>query len=340
LVMRHAVENGYGTTQSIAFFDVQESEQQSRDRTLEELTCLVSERVRYEVGTIDLGQFGDPERADVKIMLEKLDAHRVDAGVDVFALPTYTVKTEEKIFAGSWSMAGKFEGDSFQTPSIVEAWLALSEFSSTSPMEPRPQMLDGKMIGSRVFNLKEIDVQLARRSYQFNAEVNGAKLDGKFRANDLRDLRVGRDTEIVTPVYNKAVMGSIMRAVEAALDVASRVASKPDGQLAGTRFLRPTIAYLVQIAHGISPAFRAEIHDIMRDRATRNLSYDESVRMRAMLAQRYFAVFADAFAMYVFFEVQGYFSGNKGYTLNLDSLLADPEVMRTFLDIKTDRLDS
>jgi len=316
----HAVENDVGLTPGVRVFDIVDPTTEDVDSIVRDVLCLKSERVNYLLGKRVLGQ--DKKLDDVD-------------GTGYMCVPHYYVETSERAFSGGFALAGKFDSQYFITTSRAEAFFAMEEWKSSASLEDRPQMLTKDALNGRIVNfVVESELATLSKRLSFSATFHGVGASGSIRAHELGSMRHSDKTFLVIPQFNRSVVQGVGAAIGACFTIVEQIRRSVDGSAAGLladSLRRVAAQRVLEIARALSPGFRAEVHSALIERVVRGMDYNESVRMRAQLAQRSFAGYADAFALHLFLAIQGITSSAW------DELLRDTAVHQLFFELGSDR---
>jgi len=254
----------------------------------------------------------------------------------------YTIKTSERDL--SWGLSGRFDGGTYLTGSVAEAFLVMDEMVPSSTIEAKPQLYTAAAFNTRIVNFDPVSVISVDKRFTFSVEVNDAKVHGAFRPSDLGSMKSNPHTSLVVPVYNWDVFTTVAQTFEAMLDVTFRMkaqADKPDaypdytGGTALAAYLQRRIAKdVLDYAQLLAPAFRAEVHRGMMSRATLTMTMEESLRLRAKLAQRAFGAYADVVALSLFMDIQGMSGQENSFWKRITG---DQVMAQTYFEIESDR---
>jgi len=266
----------------------------------------------------------------------------------------YSIPTTERDL--SWGLSGRFDGASFFTSSVAEAYLALDELSPQSAIEAKPQLYTAAAFNTRVINFDERSIRKVNTRFAFNVVVNNTKIHGSFRPADLGSMKANPHVSLVVPTYNAQVFDAVAATFNTMLDVCrglAKAAADPErypdyvGGANLPAFLERRVARdVLGYAQKISPAFRSEIHRGVMARATFDMTMDQSIQMRARLAQKAFGAYADVLALSLFIEMQGMGStttetddDDKARTTRSfwKDIISDDTMAQVYFETETDR---
>lgn len=225
--------------------------------------------------------------------------------------------------------SGSIIGSRFFTSDPVEYFLCVEEFSPKQTVSVPAQLIRRSAMNARIVGYDEDDFvnETVRGGYKIDAL--GVVVSGKIRMKELTSIRMGELAKLVVPFHNSEVYSAVEAVITAAYEIAKAIKDVPVQR----RVMRMLAQYTLRCAQAIAPAFRAEIHNAIIERAAENVSYEDSVKLRAGLRQLAMSAYADVIAANVFIKLQG-LSDNETV---FDSLAREEEVITHWVDLGSDR---
>lgn len=257
-----------------------------------------------------------------------------------------SVKTEERKVAASWAMTGRYDGGSFLTSDLAEAYMMMDEFASTGAVDERAQMLSAEAMNSRLIGF-DTDVELVelKTRISYSCMMTGVEkpITGAFKANDLGSMRASASTSLVKPKFNEAVLRGLEMALGHSRDLLDRLGKIEPGDDGAVpvmpealrRQLQRMFAHgVLRVAQGLAPGFRDEVQRGMIERSVGGLTFDASLALRSRMNQNNFAGYADVFSLVLFLTMQGLDERNVWA-----SLAKDPDLTQVYFEYGSDRKD-
>lgn len=319
-MLTDAIESGWGKSQLMYQIDLGAYQFVPQPT----LVALLSERV-----TVELDDNGNVIRC----------ASATSGGVDRIKM-WYTVATNEKDL--SWGLSGRFDGSTYLTCSEAEAFLVMNDLTPTGKVEAKPQLYTGAAFNSKIVNFDEESLCPLERRFGFSVNVYNTKVHGSIRPGDLGTMKVNKLISLVVPTYNRAVFDAVSEAFDTMRDIAKQmaattVADDPEynGGVALAEMLARGIARkLLHYSRNISPAFRSEIHRGMVSKSLSEMTMDQSIQMRARLAQKAFGAYADVYALSTFMKMQGICTTENSFW---HDIVCDQEMAKAYFEEESDR---
>lgn len=264
----------------------------------------------------------------------------------------YTIATTERDL--SWGLSGRYEGGSFTTASAAEAYLAMDEITPASSIDSKPQLFTSAAFNTRIVNFDTRSIKPVNTRYTFNVTVNGALVHGSFKPSDLGTMKANPYVSLVVPHYNGQVftaVAAVFKQTLAICDQLERAAGDAEryptytGGAGLPVYLRRRMAReVLGYAQTLAPFFRAEVQRGMMQRAQHDMPMEQSIALRARLAQRAFGAYADVYALSLFIEMQG--MGESAQVSNGDKpgvvsfwrdIISSSDMVQVYIESESDR---
>lgn len=190
---------------------------------------------------------------------------------------------------------------SVYTTDPAEVLLAADEFAAKSVREALPQLLPRAALGAALFS-EEGGTTLvnAVQRYTFDRKIGRCTVRGALRWAELEIVRADAHATLVRPVYNAAVFETTSRL----MDVCHELAKSAPAEI--RRTCQRSVAHAtIDMARGVSDAFRKQVHGFIITRSLSGLSQPEIGITTAQLNGQAVAGFADLYATAFFFAIQG-----------------------------------
>jgi len=278
--------------------------------SVEDVAIMLADRVFVPIGTagIELRGVGSPEQQAALQSETEPSARRNATWNPVW---WYVVRTDEKSM-DVWS--GRHLGSEIVTADPLEVLMAAREFIAIDALPPRPQVLSAAAFNTRLIDFEEDDLRKVNARYTFKVDIMGLDVHGSFRAVDFASLRSGEYTSLVKPHFNAGVVEGLQRSFEVAnkllksmsKDARDQWENGAPNEMFFAHMRHRAARELLRLAQKLSPAFRQEVHTTMVERAllSTDASGETAAVMRATLAQKTFAAFADVIALHFFLFLQ------------------------------------
>jgi len=278
--------------------------------SLSDLAALVADRVYvpFVDNTVVLS-------ARTQEMIQRRNENReqdLDLEVDFDPQWWFSVATQERLID---VQSGTHFGDAILTSDPVEALIAARDIEARDALPARKQLLGPNAFSARVMSFdRTAFLQETNARYGFAINVNGESVSGAFKASSFSSLRASASTLLVKPRFNASVITTMADCFAMSLLLIQKAQTSDEwapntgGNTLALAQLQERVAIkLLQLAQGLSPAFREEVQHAVIERVlvATKAKAEEALVMRASLIQDYFTAYCDVIALDFFLFLQG-----------------------------------
>lgn len=241
-------------------------------------------------------------------------------------------------------MSGTHSRSEVYTSDPAEVFLAHDDFEPKDALQPRPQVLGPAAFNTYVVDFDDRILHSIDTRFSFRIAVNDVVMQGVLTTSAFSTMKASKYAMLTTPHFNQAVIEGYMNTLTMANSIMERMRVTRTGDdgsvntewlrngMPGDEFFsffkRQVALHVLELSQQLSPAFRQDVHDLVIENsiARAKLSADESVTLRARLAQRTYAAAADVISLDFFLSLQGF-----PFT-QVRELMTDSEMARAWLE--------